>query len=592
MKYYQAIGISLLIAGSLAAYEDCKSCYIQYEDDDGAWGFNGDEWCLINEKKCNELKASKDCWIDEFDCCDSTAEVIFEDSNGKWGLKGSDEWCLIVEKKAETPKEEKPPKKAECWSLALDYPCCEKTKEVVFTDDNGDWGIENNDWCGIVDGDDDSTSEKTTAKASSGSGGKVSRTTLADGGILETGVFTTMPPTHTQAPYPDKPNEGVDACSSKWHMKDGVCVAMYCEDNDQSENCDECGGEAGKGTCVAVDSKTGKSGIYPEVHDSTNNNWKYSRSTHYGITYAGACAFGVYGLCAFKSNITMASDICVTFCENYPDLCEDPEGVTKMSLRGNFIAPNGNYYTQFWPSLPGDYDNYLSCGECYELEITNEDGSLYPEGKKRSDNIIAQIVDSCPCSANAKWCCGSGIDHCNEIDFKYGCPIPEDSVHFDLSDIAMARLQTNDPNGGMIEGVIPIRYKRVPCPVKGNIYIRVLPGANQWYFAINVVNVANMGSLVAVEVLRDGEWAPLARDPNYSSTRPQERYGSWVVPPLKEGEQSVPFTMPLTFRFTDSAFNSLTAPEAIKEWPTSDDYFFYIDSGVQFPMPEGYKFSS
>ncbi|ORX85141.1 hypothetical protein BCR32DRAFT_229961 [Anaeromyces robustus] len=573
MKYYQALGISLLVAGALA-YEDCKSCYIHYEDSDGYWGYNGDEWCIINEEYCKEVKAKGDCWIkDYFSCCDEGAEVIYEDHNGKWGIQGANDWCLIVEKQSE----EVPTSGAtdECWSLELGYPCCKTTKDVVYTDNSGDWGLENGDWCGIVEG-----------KSEGGESSKgVTRTTLADGGILESGVFTTMPPSHTQAPYPEKPNTGTDACSSKWHMQDGVCVAMYCEDNLQSENCDECGGEAGKGGCVAVDSKTGKSGIYPEVHDARNHDWHYSRSTHYGLTYAGACAFGVYGLCSFKSNVTMESEICQKFCKNYPDLCEDPVD-TKLSLRGNFIAPNGNYYTQFWSSLPGDYDNYLSCGECYELEITQEDGSLYPEKQRRSENIIAQIVDSCPCSANAKWCCGSGIDHCNEIDFKYGCPIPEDSVHFDLSDIAMARLQTNDPNGGMVEGVIPIRYKRVPCPVKGNIYIRILPGANQWYFAINVVNVANMGSLVAVEVLRNGKWAPLARDPNYSSTRPQERYGSWVVPPLKKGEQSEPFETPLTLRFTDSAFNTLTAPDAIKEWPETDDYFYYVDSGVQFPMPE------
>ena len=548
-----------------------------------------------------------------------------------------------------------------CWSLEFDYPCCKTTKEVVYTDDSGQWGIENDDWCGIVsdssednegpvgnevsssdDSDEGSSDEGKSDEGSSDEGksdedksdegksdegnsdegksdegksdegesdegksdeGKsdedksdegsegseknpgYSKTVLPNGGIFETGVFIPQPSSHKQAEYPNKPNNGTDACSSKWHMQDGVCVAMYCEDDLMSENCDECGGVAGQGGCVAVDSKTGKSGIYPEVHDARNQEWHYTRSTHYGLTYAGACAFGVYGLCAIKADVTMESEICQTFCKNYPDLCEDRED-SKYSLRGNFIAPNGNYYTQFWSSLPGDYDNYLSCGECYELEITKEDGSLYPEGEKRSDNIIAQIVDSCPCSANAKWCCGSGIDHCHEIDFKYGCPIPEGSVHFDLSDIAMTRLQTNDANTGMVEGVIPIRYKRVPCPVKGNIYIRVLPGANKWYFAINVVNVANMGSLVAVEVLRNGTWAALARDPNYSTTRPQERYGSWVVPPLKKGEQSIPFEVPLTFRFTDSAFNSLTAPEAIKDWPTSDDYFFYIDSGVQFPMPD------
>jgi len=484
----------------------------------------------------------------------------------------------------------------ECWSLVkYDYPCCTKnTTEMVFKDERGRWGRENDTWCGLPiindtepSGDTNTTEDDDEPNEDYKNNPNYSETILPGGGILETGVITPLPENHTQEPYPEKPNEGVEACSSKWHMQDGVCVAMYCEDDLKSENCDECGEEAGKDGCVAVDSKTAKSGIFPEVHDATNHDWHYTRSTHYGITYAGACAFGVYGLCSLKSKITMESEICQTFCKNYPDLCEDRED-SNYSLRGNFIAPNGNYYTQFWSSLPGERDNYLSCGECYELEITQEDGTPYPEGQRRSDNIVAQIVDSCPCAANAKWCCGSGIDHCNEVDFKYGCPIPENSVHFDLSDIAMARLQTNDPNGGLIEGIIPIRYKRVPCPVKGNIYLRVLPGANKWYFAINAVNIANMGSLISIEVKRKNKWVHLARDPNYASTRPQERYGSWVVPPLKEGEQSVPFELPLTFRFTDSAFVSLTAPDVIKEWPVTDDYFFYIDTGVQFPMPENY----
>ena len=54
-------------------------------------------------------------------------------------------------------------------------------------------------------------------------------------------------------------------------------------------------------------------------------------------------------------------------------------------------------------TLQGDYDNYLDCGEYYELEIIKEDSSLYPEGERCSDNFIEQIVDSCSCSSNAKW---------------------------------------------------------------------------------------------------------------------------------------------------------------------------------------------
>ena len=44
----------------------------------------------------------------------------------------------------------------------------------------------------------------------------------------------------------------------------------------------------------------------------------------------------------------------------------------------------------------------------------------------------------------------------------------------------------------------------------------------------------------------------LVRESNYSTNRPQERYGSWVVPPLKESEQSVPIQVPLTLLFIDS----------------------------------------
>ena len=39
-------------------------------------------------------------------------------------------------------------------------------------------------------------------------------------------------------------------------------------------------------------------------------------------------------------------------------------------------------------TLQGDYDNYLDCGEYYELEIIKEDSSLYPECERCSDNFI------------------------------------------------------------------------------------------------------------------------------------------------------------------------------------------------------------
>jgi expansin (peptidoglycan-binding protein) len=383
----------------------------------------------------------------------------------------------------------------------------------------------------------------------------------------------------TQAPYP--PVSDPSACGS-WALVDNVCCAQYCSDNDQSESCDSCGGP-GSALCTTVDSKACMSGQYPEVHSvSENESWHYSRSTHFGLTSGGACGFGLYGLCTneLASGDSRLGAQCDAFCKAYPALCADPSGTT---LRGNFAAPPGNYYTQFWPSLPGDRDNYLSCGECFEVVRTKKDGTDYAVGESGyTPPIVLQIVDSCPCSANSKWCCGSGLDHCGEVsDFKYGCPIPKDSIHLDLSDIAMARLQTGDANGTMVDGVIPIRYRRVPCPVVGNMYIWLRTGASPYYFALSVVNASGIGSIVSVEAqLSSGDWVALQRDPNYSSSRPHERYGAWVLP-----QGAGPFHLPVTLRITDPSGRSLVAEEVIKSWtpPTEAQVgAYYIDTGVQF----------
>ena len=400
-----------------------------------------------------------------------------------------------------------------------------------------------------------------------------------------------------------RPDAGAASCGA-WALTNGVCCAQYCSNDNTSESCDKCGGP-GSAQCTVVSSKACTSGQWPEVHCvSDNEPWHYSRSTHFGLTYGGACAFGLYGLCttAYKFTDPTLQGQCTTFCKTYPDLCADPPTI---SLRGNFAAPDGDYYTQFWPDLPGDNDNYLSCGECFQLVRTKKDGSDYqPTETGYTPPVDLQIVDSCPCSANSKWCCGSGRDHCGEVsDFAYGCPLPpstktsvvpadhdplsNESLHLDLSDIAMSRLQTGDANGMMVDGVIPTRYRRVLCPVTGNIYI-LLKNGGEYYFSFSVVNVSGLGSLVNVEArLPSGEWVSMKRDPNYTPARPQERFGTWVLPQGKG-----PFTLPLALRFTDPSGRSLVSEQAIKSWtpPATTDTnlakfyqdFYYIDTGVQF----------
>ncbi|KAG4085439.1 alpha/beta-hydrolase [Neocallimastix lanati (nom. inval.)] len=94
-------------------------------------------------------KALADCFSTKlgYPCCTSTSDVVYTDDDGDWGIENNN-WCGI-----ET-----------CWSLKLGYPCCQNTNVVYYTDDDGDWSVENNDWCGIVKGKQQPTPPKTTQK--------------------------------------------------------------------------------------------------------------------------------------------------------------------------------------------------------------------------------------------------------------------------------------------------------------------------------------------------------------------------------------------------------------------------------------------
>ena len=142
----------------------------------------------------------------------------------------------------------------------------------------------------------------------------------------------------------------------------------------------------------------------------------------------------------------------------------------------------------------------------------------------------------------------------------------------------MARLQSGDPNNGIVDGVIPTKYKRVPCPVVGNMYIWLRQGGD-YYFQLSVVNAAGLGSIVKVEAqLKSEAWSTLIRDPNHPSSKPQERFGTWVT---KQGEG--PFQLPMSLRITDPSGRVLVADGVVKAWPdTTQQEGYYIDTGVQF----------
>ncbi|ORX48628.1 hypothetical protein BCR36DRAFT_329040 [Piromyces finnis] len=75
-----------------------------------------------------------------YPCCSpDNTYVVYQDESGDWGVENN-EWCGIT--KVNLPS-------STCWSEKLGYPCCKKNFFVVYTDEDGDWSVENNEWCGI-----------------------------------------------------------------------------------------------------------------------------------------------------------------------------------------------------------------------------------------------------------------------------------------------------------------------------------------------------------------------------------------------------------------------------------------------------------
>ncbi|ORX86727.1 acetylxylan esterase [Anaeromyces robustus] len=72
-----------------------------------------------------------------YPCCQKTTKVVVVDEDGEWGAEDGN-WCGL-----------KANPNPECFSIKLGYPCCQNTSDVILTDEDGKWGAENGDWCGI-----------------------------------------------------------------------------------------------------------------------------------------------------------------------------------------------------------------------------------------------------------------------------------------------------------------------------------------------------------------------------------------------------------------------------------------------------------
>jgi len=95
----------------------------------------------------DDANSENKCSFHGYSCCVKTnPKVRYQDKDGDWGVENG-QWCFI--KKKEEKEEKEKESNSTCFSQALGYSCCKK-HVVVYTDKSGDWGYENGHWCGII----------------------------------------------------------------------------------------------------------------------------------------------------------------------------------------------------------------------------------------------------------------------------------------------------------------------------------------------------------------------------------------------------------------------------------------------------------
>ncbi|ORX85873.1 hypothetical protein BCR32DRAFT_325259 [Anaeromyces robustus] len=92
-----------------------------------------------------EPTSSSSCWAQGlgYPCCEG-CEASFTDGDGDWAIENGN-WCGIDPKKCNGNGGEE---EETCFSIDMGYPCC-STCTVVYTDSDGGWGVENGEWCGV-----------------------------------------------------------------------------------------------------------------------------------------------------------------------------------------------------------------------------------------------------------------------------------------------------------------------------------------------------------------------------------------------------------------------------------------------------------
>jgi len=99
--------------------------------------FPGGNWGIPATTSKKPQPTNGNCWSEAlgYSCCvNANVKVDFIDDDGEWGIENG-EWCGIP--------------KSTCWSEPLGFSCCSVCGAVIYTDQDGNWGVENDNWCGL-----------------------------------------------------------------------------------------------------------------------------------------------------------------------------------------------------------------------------------------------------------------------------------------------------------------------------------------------------------------------------------------------------------------------------------------------------------
>jgi hypothetical protein len=120
----------IMVANGLISIYDVPS---QAGGSSGGNGGNGGSTKPKPSGKCSAAITAQG-----YKCCSANCVVEYTDADGDWGVENG-QWCGCGGAGPACPAS----------ITNQGYPCCSSCGTVYYTDNDGLWGVENNDWCGM-----------------------------------------------------------------------------------------------------------------------------------------------------------------------------------------------------------------------------------------------------------------------------------------------------------------------------------------------------------------------------------------------------------------------------------------------------------